>query len=69
VDIERSLRMVEKIPADKIKIAESGIHSVENIRLFKENGYKGFLIGENFMKEKDPGKAFQEFTLGIKPNI
>ena len=65
VNIERSLRMAEKIPANKIKIAESGISSVENIRLFKENGFKGFLIGENFMKEADPGKAFEEFVSGL----
>jgi indole-3-glycerol phosphate synthase len=68
VDMERSLRMAEKIPADKIKIAESGISSVENIKVFKQNGFKGFLIGENFMKEADPGKAFREFVSGLKPN-
>jgi indole-3-glycerol phosphate synthase len=67
VDMERSLKMAEKIPADKIKIAESGISSVENIRLFKQNGFKGFLIGENFMKEANPGKVFQEFVSGLKP--
>jgi indole-3-glycerol phosphate synthase len=62
VDIDRSLRMAERIPADKIKIAESGISTVANIRLFKENGFRGFLIGENFMKEEDPGKAFAKFV-------
>ncbi|HKP31237.1 MAG TPA: indole-3-glycerol phosphate synthase TrpC [Chitinophagaceae bacterium] len=62
VDIDRSLRMAEKIPSNKIKIAESGISSVENIRLFRENGFKGFLIGENFMKAEDPGKEFQHFV-------
>lgn len=66
VNIERSLRMAEKIPVDKIKVAESGINSVENIRLFKENGYKGFLIGENFMKEENPGKAFENFVNQLK---
>lgn len=62
VDIERSLQMAKKIPADKIKVAESGISSVENILLFKQNGFKGFLIGENFMKEPNPGLAFEQFT-------
>lgn len=66
VDIERSLRMAEKIPADKIKIAESGISSVENIKLFKENGFKGFLIGENFMKKERPDEAFAEFVRSLK---
>lgn len=66
VDIERSLRMAEKIPADKIKIAESGISSVENILLFRKYGFKGFLIGEKFMKEKDPGAAFELFVHQLK---
>jgi indole-3-glycerol phosphate synthase len=62
VDIERSLRMAEKIPSTKIKVAESGISSVKNIQLFKKNGFQGFLIGENFMKEKNPAIAFAEFV-------
>ena len=66
VDIERSLKMAEKIPADKIKIAESGIDSVEDILLFRQNGFKGFLIGELFMKEPDPGLAFEEFVNALK---
>lgn len=66
VDIERSLRMAEKIPADKIKVAESGISSVENILLFKQHGFKGFLIGENFMKAKDPTIAFAEFVKALQ---
>lgn len=66
VDIERSLRMAEMIPDDKVKIAESGISSVENIRLFRKNGFKGFLIGENFMREKDPGEAFEKFVSLLK---
>jgi indole-3-glycerol phosphate synthase len=66
VDIERSLRMAEKIPSAKIKVAESGISSVENILLFKQNGFKGFLIGENFMKEENPGEAFERFVNNLK---
>jgi indole-3-glycerol phosphate synthase len=69
VNIGQSLLMAEKIPGDKIKIAESGISSVDDIMLFKENGFKGFLIGELFMKEADPTIAFAEFvnTLRIMP--
>lgn len=66
VDIERSLRMAEHIPADKIKVAESGINSIENILLFKENGFRGFLIGENFMKEENPSAAFERFVNNLK---
>ena len=66
VDIERSLLMAQKIPADKIKIAESGISSIESIKLFRENGFHGFLIGENFMKEKNPAIAFASFVNQLK---
>jgi len=66
VDIERSLRMAERIPAGKIKVAESGISTPENIILFKENGFNGFLIGEHFMKEKDPTIAFARFVQQLK---
>jgi indole-3-glycerol phosphate synthase len=66
VDIERSLRMAEKIPAGKIKIAESGIDDVATIRKFKEAGFKGFLMGEKFMRSEAPGKAFEQFVQQLK---
>ncbi|HVM89295.1 MAG TPA: indole-3-glycerol phosphate synthase TrpC [Puia sp.] len=66
VDIDRSLRMAEKIPVEKLKVAESGINSVDNILLFKKNGFRGFLIGENFMKEEDPAVAFASFVNKLK---
>lgn len=65
VDIDRSLRMAEKLPAGKVKIAESGISDPANIRLFREHGFRGFLVGENFMKAKDPGAAFADFAAAV----
>jgi indole-3-glycerol phosphate synthase len=62
VDLQHSVRMAEKIGEGFIKIAESGINDVNNIRYLKQHGFKGFLIGEYFMKQEDPGKAFREFT-------
>jgi indole-3-glycerol phosphate synthase len=66
VNIGQTLKMGEKIPNSKIKIAESGIKSVDDILLFKENGFKGFLIGELFMKEDDPSIAFAEFVNALQ---
>lgn len=66
VDIEQSMKMAEKVPGDKIKIAESGIHSVDDVVLFRENGFKGFLIGELFMKQPDPAIAFAEFVNALR---
>ena len=65
VDLEHSVRMVEKIGNDFTKIAESGINDVKNIRYLKQHGFNGFLIGEYFMRQQDPGKAFKEFTYSL----
>ena len=62
VDVNRSIELSEKIPGDKIKISESGIDDIATIRLLRQHGFNGFLIGERFMKEKDPGQAFKNFT-------
>ena len=66
VDINRSIELSKKIPADKIKIAESGIDKTETIKILKEAGFKGFLMGENFMKATDPGEAFKQFVQQLK---
>ncbi len=66
VDINRSLDLSKKIPADKIKIAESGINQAATIKIFKEAGFKGFLMGEHFMMTDNPGEAFRQFTEKIK---
>lgn len=66
VDVERSLRMARKIPPDKTLVAESGISTVEEVMRFREHGFKGFLMGERFMKETDPGTAFAAFADELK---
>jgi len=62
VDVERSVRLSRRIPEGKITIAESGISRVETILHLRKSGFQGFLIGENFMKEEDPGAAFEQFV-------
>lgn len=62
VDLERSIELGSTIPAGKIRIAESGISDRATLELLKSNGFDGFLIGERFMKETDPGEAFRLFT-------
>lgn len=61
VNIERSLMMASQIPEGKLKVAESGIDDPAQVRLFSQNGYNAFLIGENFMKSTDPGLALRQF--------
>jgi indole-3-glycerol phosphate synthase len=66
VDINTSLQLINKIPTNKIAIAESGISNVDTIVTLKQAGFKGFLIGENFMKQPEPSIAFAEFVEQLK---
>lgn len=66
VDINRSLELGRQIAADKIKIAESGINNVETIDIFKNAGFKGFLMGECFMEKNNPGNAFRLFVENLQ---
>ena len=61
VDLEISKKMAGKIPSSFTKIAESGIDSPEKIKDLKNYGFKGFLIGEHFMKTSQPEKTCEEF--------
>ena len=65
VDLEHSISLAQKIPEGFIKIAESGINEVATIHALRKHGFRGFLMGEVFMKEKDPGKAFQNFMSSL----
>ncbi|NIM36125.1 MAG: indole-3-glycerol phosphate synthase TrpC [Hydrotalea flava] len=62
VNIQTSLHLIAKIPDDKIAITESGISSIESIQQLKLVGFKGFLMGENFMKHASPEIAFTQFV-------
>lgn len=61
VDLEHSLQLADEIPDSCIKVSESGISDPRIIMGLKEYGFKGFLIGENFMKEENPGEACKNF--------
>ncbi|MFZ9388722.1 MAG: indole-3-glycerol phosphate synthase TrpC [Chitinophagaceae bacterium] len=67
VDIRISLDLIGKITAGKPVISESGIHSAETMVTLRDAGFRGFLVGERFMKTPDPGKAFAEFIESLGP--
>lgn len=56
VDINTSIKLSNMIPEKYLKISESGISNYDEIRKLRNYGFKGFLIGELFMKNNDPGK-------------
>ena len=60
-EIQLSFSLADRIPANIVKIAESGIMLPEVVKDLRSVGFSGFLIGERFMKTKEPGKALEEF--------
>jgi indole-3-glycerol phosphate synthase len=59
VTLDTSLRLVEKMPAHVVKVAESGIHSREDVRILRAAGFHAFLVGEHLMKSADPAAALK----------
>lgn len=65
VDLQHSYDLLDKIPSEYIKVSESGISDPKTIKALKKAGFQSFLIGENFMKTTDPGKAIKDFIKEI----
>ena len=61
VSIDISKELSNHIPEDFIKVSESGISTVEAITDLRDYGFRGFLIGENFMKTENPGQSANTF--------
>lgn len=60
VDLGTPLRLASRIPAGVLSVAESGIHSGEEVRELRNAGYRAFLVGESLMKAPQPGVALRE---------
>ncbi|WP_106916383.1 indole-3-glycerol phosphate synthase TrpC [Chryseobacterium aurantiacum] len=65
VDLQHSVQLKDQLPKNTLSIAESGIYTIEDFKYLKEKGFDGFLMGEYFMRNTDPAKAFEEFSLTI----
>lgn len=66
-DVATSFHMAELLPRDYLLVSESGISNPDTVTQLREAGFRGFLIGETFMREADPGKALQQFISQIQP--
>ena len=67
VSLDTSKDLAAKIPAEFLKISESGLQDPSAIIALKNYGFEGFLIGENFMKTTHPSAAAQEFIQQLNP--
>jgi len=59
VRLETSERLAARMPADALKVSESGIHSREDVERLQSAGFQGFLVGEHLMKSGDPAAALR----------
>ena len=65
-DIENSFRLAEKLPKETLLVSESGISNPETIKQLRLAGFKGFLIGESFMKTPVPGETLRTFIQALQ---
>ncbi|KFC22954.1 indole-3-glycerol phosphate synthase TrpC [Chryseobacterium sp. FH1] len=65
VDLQHSVNLKNQLPNDILSIAESGIYNEDDFKFLKEKGFDGFLMGEYFMKDENPGKKFGEFVSNV----
>lgn len=64
-DVQRSFDIAARLPEGVVLVSESGISSPQTVKSLREVGYRGFLIGETFMKEADPGAALDRFIKAL----
>jgi indole-3-glycerol phosphate synthase len=57
VDVDVSQRLIAAIPPHVVAVSESGLKTADDLVRLRGLGYRGFLVGERFMTERDPGTA------------
>lgn len=65
-DVENSFRLAGQLPKDAVLVSESGISDPEVVKRLRAAGFKGFLIGETFMKTTQPGETLKNFLQAIQ---
>jgi len=65
-DVQNSYRLAELLPKEACKVSESGISDPLTVSELRKVGFRGFLIGETFMKTGNPGQALGEFIEELK---
>ncbi|HSV52301.1 MAG TPA: indole-3-glycerol phosphate synthase TrpC [Burkholderiaceae bacterium] len=57
VTLDTTLGMLAEVPGDRLLVTESGILGPADVQKMREAGVHAFLVGEAFMRAKDPGEA------------
>lgn len=58
-DVQNSFRLAELLPKEAVKVSESGISSPQTIKALRSVGFRGFLMGEHFMRADNPGEELR----------
>ncbi|MGC9989376.1 MAG: indole-3-glycerol phosphate synthase TrpC, partial [Terriglobales bacterium] len=69
VDLETAISLAKKIPAECVRVAESGIHNGHDLSRLRSAGYEAFLIGESLMKAEHPGEALKKLMEEANPAV
>jgi indole-3-glycerol phosphate synthase len=59
VSLDRACELAERLPRGAVRVAESGIHTVEDMQRLRSAGYEAFLIGESLMRQRHPGDGLR----------
>ncbi|WP_307997074.1 indole-3-glycerol phosphate synthase TrpC [uncultured Bacteroides sp.] len=65
-NVENSFRLAGQLPQGAVLVSESGISDPEIVKRLRTAGFRGFLIGETFMKTEQPGETLQNFLQAIQ---
>lgn len=65
-DVEQSFYLADKLPAEVVRVSESGISDPATVHELRMAGYRGFLIGEHFMREAEPAQALRRFVESVE---
>ncbi len=63
VDLETAFALAARFPSNVVRVAESGIHSAEDVARLRGTGYQALLVGESLMRAESPGVALRELLV------
>ncbi len=59
-DLQTTIDLLQQIPAERLVVTESGIHSKQDVQLMRDHQVHTFLVGEAFMRADNPGNELKE---------
>ena len=66
-DVKHSFKLIEQLKGyDPLLVSESGISQAETVKQLRAAGFRGFLIGETFMKTAQPGETLRNFIEALR---